>query len=350
MGLPLKLRFWWLYPNPISRNNFSILKWGLTQIFGKIKDAFFIVQTSEIEDRRKVYRKYDELVADGKADSPMVALVEEMVATDITEALWAEGIRVFPPVIFKAWRPPSVLVISKRKKIKNISPSLLLQPGLTAEQREEIERFVEKQNPSLRAYVPDLGGIAVFPPIVHLYPAQLLIEVAAHEWGHTHLVFFPLGFYYLWGKGEVASINEIACSILGREIIRRVRAKYGWAEERATPAEATRPDYGKTIHGIRQEMDRLLALGKVEEAEEFLRESADSLRQTWEIRKLNQAYFAFHGKYGGGAGGDDPTARQLRELRQKAGSLKNFLKLIRGIWSRKRFEEILAENGIKPST
>jgi len=79
-----------------------------------------------------------------------------------------------------------------------------------------------------------------------------------------------------------------------------------------------------------------------------MQESAVSLRQNWPgVRKLNQAYFAFHGKYGGGAAGGDPTARQMRELRQKSENLDEFLKRIREVWSRERFEEVLAENGIE---
>ena len=49
------------------------------------------------------------------------------------------------------------------------------------------------------------------------------------------------------------------------------------------------------------------------------------------IRKLNQAYFAFHGAYAdmpGGAAGEDPVGPAVRLLRAEAGSLSDFLKRI----------------------
>ena len=49
------------------------------------------------------------------------------------------------------------------------------------------------------------------------------------------------------------------------------------------------------------------------------------------IRRLNQAYFAFHGAYAstpGGAAGEDPVGPAVRELRANADSLADFLKQI----------------------
>ena len=49
------------------------------------------------------------------------------------------------------------------------------------------------------------------------------------------------------------------------------------------------------------------------------------------IRKLNQAYFAFHGAYAdtpGGAAGEDPVGPAVRELRQQSATLAEFLRTI----------------------
>jgi len=43
------------------------------------------------------------------------------------------------------------------------------------------------------------------------------------------------------------------------------------------------------------------------------------------IRKLNQAYFAFHGSYAVGSSATDPIGGKLRLLRKQAGSLAEFL-------------------------
>jgi hypothetical protein len=51
------------------------------------------------------------------------------------------------------------------------------------------------------------------------------------------------------------------------------------------------------------------------------------------IRKLNQAYFALYGSYGGGpaASPTSPIPGLLRELRERSGSLADFVFEVRGI-------------------
>ena len=51
----------------------------------------------------------------------------------------------------------------------------------------------------------------------------------------------------------------------------------------------------------------------------------------YEIRKLNQAYFAFYGAYAatpGGAAGEDPVGPAVRTLREQSASLADFLRTI----------------------
>jgi hypothetical protein len=51
----------------------------------------------------------------------------------------------------------------------------------------------------------------------------------------------------------------------------------------------------------------------------------------YQIRKLNQAYFAFHGAYAdspGGAAGEDPVGPAVRELRSRSASLAEFINTI----------------------
>ena len=83
----------------------------------------------------------------------------------------------------------------------------------------------------------------------------------------------------------------------------------------------------------RQEVDRLLAEGKIEAAEKYM----EARRQVfWEngylIRKLNQAYFAFYGAYndtpGGGAAGEDPVGPAVQAYRDSFDSLADFLRAI----------------------
>jgi len=74
----------------------------------------------------------------------------------------------------------------------------------------------------------------------------------------------------------------------------------------------------------------LLDRGEIDEAESFMENSRQTLvQQGYQLRKLNQAYFAFHGNYTeasasvGGAQGDDVASR-LRALRKASPSLGDF--------------------------
>jgi hypothetical protein len=52
------------------------------------------------------------------------------------------------------------------------------------------------------------------------------------------------------------------------------------------------------------------------------------------IRRINQAYFAWYGTYAARPDSVDPIGPQLRELRERAGSLARFLELVRGATTR----------------
>ena len=45
----------------------------------------------------------------------------------------------------------------------------------------------------------------------------------------------------------------------------------------------------------------------------------------YNIRKINQAYFAFHGSYATRPGSVSPVGEQMRELRRRSGSLREFM-------------------------
>ncbi|GAP17362.1 hypothetical protein, partial [Levilinea saccharolytica] len=98
------------------------------------------------------------------------------------------------------------------------------------------------------------------------------------------------------------------------------------------PAEPPAFDFRAEMHITRVEADRLLADGKVDEAEAYM----EARRQVfyangYVLRRLNQAYFAFHGAYADtplGAAGEDPVGPAVRALRAQSGSLREFLNRI----------------------
>jgi hypothetical protein len=72
-----------------------------------------------------------------------------------------------------------------------------------------------------------------------------------------------------------------------------------------------------------------LAGGQVELAEQYMEQRRLELNALgFPIRRLNQAYFAFHGSYAEGPAGSSPVAGQVRRLRTRSASLGDFLRTI----------------------
>jgi hypothetical protein len=96
------------------------------------------------------------------------------------------------------------------------------------------------------------------------------------------------------------------------------------------------------MYQTRIQVDELLAEGKIDEAETYM----EARRQVfWEngylIRKLNQAYFAFHGAYADqpvGSAGEDPVGAAVRDLRARSASLIEFVKAVEKV---KSFEQLI---------
>ena len=59
------------------------------------------------------------------------------------------------------------------------------------------------------------------------------------------------------------------------------------------------------------------------------------------IRKLNQAYFAFNGKYADVPAFENPIGTKLNQLRVKSDSLKDFLNTVSSITSLQDLESAL---------
>jgi hypothetical protein len=172
----------------------------------------------------------------------------------------------------------------------------------------------------------------------------------AHEWLHQYFYFHPLGRNY-WANYDMTSINETAADIGGDEIGLLVYRRYyvQEANNAASPAAPSQPafDFNKEMRQIRLTVDRYLAQGQVEEAETYMEQMREYLAQNgYYIRKLNQAYFAFHGSYSDTPGSVSPIGGYLAELRQDSPSLGDFVKRVSGVSS---YEELLKMIGQSPS-
>jgi len=286
--------------------------------------------------------------------------VERILEQQVTAVLYEEGLttagHIWPPVHFQFTESPLYLIVSPRNRIE-VEEGIYLEPDLALAQMKGIETAVESSL-DVSALVEGTGGFSSYPTMVIEYPAmEWVLSTIAHEWGHTYLLFRPLGWHY-GDSGATRTINETAVSILGDEIATRVLARY--YPDQVPPADWPRPlamspdwwnptpprfEFGKFMRETRLHVDQLLAAGAVPEAETFMEAQRQVLlEQGYTIRKLNQAFFAFHGSYAVGPSATDPIGGKLRALRHRTGSLAEFMREVSHITSVADLDAALARN------
>jgi hypothetical protein len=52
------------------------------------------------------------------------------------------------------------------------------------------------------------------------------------------------------------------------------------------------------------------------------------VQRGYAIRKINQAFFAFHGLYATGPGGVDPIGPKMEQLRRQSATLQAFIQTV----------------------
>ena len=283
--------------------------------------------------------------------------VEEIMEGQISRALAEQGLSVslglgwrtefvFPPVDFEFGGTPHILAISPRHTIK-LSKTFLLMPALNLDEIEDIEREVEELG--LSALVEPLGGMATYPSIiVEGESLERVLSSVAHEWLHQYFFFRPLGRRY-WSGDEMRTINETAASMGGAEIGSLILWRYyeeGKGEHREVGESTTEQafDFGREMRQIRIAVDEYLRRGEISEAEDFMRERQKFLASKgYFIRKLNQAYFAFHGTYADSPASISPIGGELAMLRERSASVGEFVKTVAQISSYDDLKRLLGK-------
>lgn len=243
----------------------------------------------------------------------------------------SDGSLLFPPVSFAFTAPPEVLIVSRRDRIRVVQ-SALLEPGIAVADAEQLEASVDALGYS--SLVVPIGGLATFPTMVLDADRPLdAIVAVTHEWIHGYLFFTPLGLHY-WSSQDARAINETAAEMVSRELGPRALRELGLEApptSRSAQASAARPSpqFREMLRETRVRLDELLRAGQIEEAEAYLRDRRlEFVTAGFQIRKLNQAYFAFYGSYGDAAAGVSPIPRQLERLRAASGSPGEFLRRV----------------------
>ncbi len=328
-----------------------------------------------LKDRESRLATLHEALAGLRARQGRLApVVEQVLQAQVTSVLAELGLgyggAIFPPVVYRESTLPNALVVSPRHVIRQ-EALITLDPSVPFERQVEVEEEVA-QDLDVSTLVVPIGGLATYPTMVmQTTDLRWLMDTIAHEWIHTYFDTRPLGWAYLTGDPALRTINETAASIGGREVGRFVLERFypdklppppppEIPKQERTPEGPESPpepvfDFHREMRETRVTVDRLLAEGRIEEAEAYMEQRR---RFFWEhgyfIRKLNQAYFAFYGAYadapGGGAAGDDPVGAAVRTFWEQTQDVSRFLKEIAWVWSFEQLERKLQAMGTTSQT
>lgn len=287
--------------------------------------------------------------------------VEETIESAISTAFYETGLGwwdeiVFPPVDIRLAGPPTLLLSSPRDHIER-QHEVLLEPDISLLDRERLENqlMVEDETVSVASF--KIGGLATYPAsVVDTASLEDTLRTAAHEWTHHYMVFHPFG-QKMFTSSEMVTLNETFADIVGRELGNRARVVlFNETDDLALPVIASSPlpsengvgdgdtefDFNAEMRQTRLRVDDLLTEGKISEAEKYMEERRQIFIENGHyIRKLNQAYFAFHGTYAESAASSSPIGGQLHDFRDLLPDLRTFITEMSKISSYQQFLERL---------
>jgi hypothetical protein len=307
---------------------------------------------------RPLRDKLEQLNARSDQLAPLAeAILQSQVSYVAEQFGLTQGGQPVPPVLYHSTPLPLALIVSPRNIIRQ-DEDVSLIPDLSIDKRAELEQRVDRAL-DVSSLVVEIGGVGTYPTMVQqTSDLNWLSEVVAHEWVHNFLTLRPLGMSYM-SSPQLRIMNETAAAIAGKEIGRDMLETF-YPEllpplppppgQGGKPPEPPAFDFRKEMYLTRQTVDQLLAEGKIEEAEEYM-----EVRRLvfWEhgyrgLRKLNQAYFAFHGAYAdepGGAAGvtEDPVGAAVRALRAQSSSLADFLNRISWLFTYEQLQQAVEQ-------
>jgi len=260
---------------------------------------------------------------------------------------------VWPPVDIEFTEPPRALATSPRDRIELLTTSLL-RVDLSIAELEAIEEET-LATAGLSALAFRIGGVGAYPAIVKFpddYGAAL--RIAAHEWTHHYLFFRPLGLRYN-ASNDLRTINETVADLVGGELANAVLQRWplGEAPGANRPSSETEPslDLGAELRVLRADVDALLAAGEIGAAEALMETKRRELVEAgFNIRKINQAYFAFTNLYAGQTGSPgavNPIGPKVDQLRQQSASLGQFVERVGGVTSAADLDRLLEETATR---
>lgn len=381
----------------VRRVEFDFLDWTLAAAGGKLRQAsvdeqhfltdavrsntvrhFFDLRRELEQVERDIQARYaDPAVTDKAAATAKLSLrqaelrdalrqvqplAESILQEQLSVILAEQGLTTagqpVPPVSFHITPLPFALIVSPRDVIRQ-DANMDVNGELTLEKLVELEDRIAGDLDVSTLIVP-LGGIGTYPTMVaQSSDLNWIASVVAHEWLHNYLTLRPLGLNYLT-SGDLRTMNETTAEMIGNELGALVIDRYypdlsrpeapfdnrlRKDEAPAAAGQAPAFDFRAEMHATRVTVDRMLAEGKLEEAEAYMEARRVVMwDHGYQIRKLNQAYFAFYGAYavgGGGAAGADPVGTAVRLLRRRSASIAQFVNTMAWFTSFEQLEDYL---------
>ena len=278
---------------------------------------------------------YDKEILRARVEQSIESAISETAKNENLDILWGF---IFPPVDIKLGSPPGIIVTSLKDELK-LTNSKIVTGQLSSSQRDEIEKKFESLEYG-SALVDNIAGLGTYPAIVSDHNnLKEIFNTASHEWLHNYWLFHPLG-RNMWSSTEMYTINETAANIAGDELgLKSYESLFEEIAETTNIKSKNNDFFFKTMKETRKRTEDLLKDGKISEAENYMEKQRILINANgYNIRKINQAYFAFRGKYGDSPASNTPIYSQLIELRKNCLSLGDFIKKISQISSYEQFK------------
>lgn len=308
------------------------------------------------EELEKLYERQNKI-------APLAeAILQDQISQVLAEIHLTAAGQPIPNVWYHSTPLPMAMIVSPRDHIEQTA-NISVDTDLTVDDQVKLEDDIT-QGLNVSTLIVQIGGIGVYPTMVmRTTNMPWVLNTIAHEWIHNYLTLRPLGLLYS-ETPELRTMNETAASIAGDEIGALVIEKFypelkpaafpnlnliSLSFDRPDPGTLTRPpfDFRAQMHETRIHADELLAQGEIDEAEAYMEARRQVfLKNGYLLRKINQAYFAFHGAYAdspGGAAGEDPVGPAVRTLRAQSDSLADFIKTMAWMWSFEQLQEAISQ-------
>jgi len=349
----------------VSNYKYNLIQWEIENIFDKwINKLTSPLFNNYKKENHEIVQDYFDNKNFKNIDSETYNLqieisentdvVEEFIESTLSTVISNQNIDLilgmqFPPIDIRLIDLPKLLVISPRNKIQRID-DILIKTEIRFNDVSYIEEKILYEE-NLSAIVLDIGGIATYPSsIPNTKNLKEVFIISGHEWMHHYLFFTKLG-QNMFNSEEMRILNETLASRVAEELW--IYIDQYISENYDLDLYSDNYDYINLNHDnlfnfkyemnkTRVETELLLKNNKIIEAEKFMEKRRQVFVENgYNIRKLNQAYFAFYSSYADSSASNTSIGDELDEFRKYYNSLESFILAIRSVSNYQEFKNKL---------